>query len=160
MNFQLFLAGKFTELAETAFYFSASTGEWNCSLRYPSHCSHLSVKYRPVWCICGSLFMIIIWCSQGNSRRCRLIVCVPRGFFTGDAFFLCIPQFFFRCATTSQRALLYGNQIEKGKGPPLKIKLENLSLCMRFTANSSWSTHPKPEHIHVLELWFWYFLSL
>lgn len=68
--------------------------------------------------------------------------------------------FFFRCATTSQRALLYGNQIERGKGPPLKIKLENLSLCMRFTANSSWSTHPKPEHIHVLELWFWYFLSL
>lgn len=102
-------------------------------------------------------------CGLGNSRRCNLALYVPRALFVGDAF----SENVFRCATASRKAFLCGNPKEKGKrsletflGPSFRIQLENLSPCMWFAANSSWSAHPKQEYMHFLELHFQNFLSL
>lgn len=106
--------------------------------------------------MCGPL--LIIWCNLGKARRCNLAVYVPRGIFA-------ISENVFRYATVSHKAFVWNLKTERRRsletflGPSFRIELENLSLCMWFTANN-WSAHPKQEYIHIVEFHFQNFISL
>lgn len=111
------------------------------------HYFHLITKCRPVCCICGQLFVIVVWFRLGNARRYSLAVYVPRGLFVGDEF----SENVFRCATASHKAFPCGNTKERRSletllGLSFRVQIENLSLCVYFTANNSWSAHPREEY--------------
>lgn len=92
------------------------------------HYFHLVVKCRPVWCICGPLFMIIVWCGLGNSRRCSLAVYVPKGLFIGDAF----SENLFRCATASHKAFVCGNPKKTGERAWKPFWVHHLGYSLRI----------------------------